>query len=104
MAGYIPEAGDVVRIRLGQVEPRLETALVLSPASYNRRTELMVACPVANMPKGYPFEVPIEGFGYALSDHIRSINWRECGALRAGEADDVAMEDCLGRLRALLQL
>lgn len=64
----------------------------------------MVACPVANMPKGYPFEVPIEGFGYALSDHIRSINWRECGALRAGEADEVAMEDCLGRLRALLQL
>jgi len=34
-------------------------ALVLSRATYNRRSRLMRCCPVTNQGKGYPFEVSV---------------------------------------------
>ena len=36
-------------------------AVVLSPASYNGRTGLMLCCPTTTRIKGYPFEVAIGG-------------------------------------------
>lgn len=33
------------------------SALLLSPASYNRLTGLMLCCPMTSHKKGYPFEV-----------------------------------------------
>lgn len=36
-------------------------AIVLSPSKYNRKTGLLIACPITSKIKGYPFEVQSNG-------------------------------------------
>ena len=54
-------------------------ALVISPASYNGKTGLMVCCPMSTRIKGHPFEVLTEADGVAsvvLSDQVKSLDWK----------------------------
>ena len=78
----------------------------LSPASYNRRIGLLLACPVANQAKGYPFEVALPPglpvAGVILSDQVRTLNWRAQRATPIGRLPDDVMAQVLGRLEALL--
>lgn len=82
---YVPERGDAIWLSLnpqaGREQASRRPALVLSPASYNRRVGLCVVCPITSQIKGYPFEVEIpEGMGVSgvvLADQVRSVDWRE---------------------------
>jgi mRNA interferase MazF len=84
MADYIPDCGDVVWITLnpqaGHEQAGRRPALVLSPASYNRKVNLAILCPVTSQIKGYPFEVIIpDGLqinGAILSDQVKSLDWK----------------------------
>jgi mRNA interferase MazF len=55
-------------------------AVVLSPSAYNGKTNLLIAVPVTNQGKGYPFEVRLAASmkttGVVLSDQIKSLDWR----------------------------
>lgn len=57
---YVPERGDAVWLTFAPTEGREQAgrrpALVLSPAAYNGRTGLMLACPITSRAKGYPVE------------------------------------------------
>lgn len=83
-AHYIPDVGHVIKIDLdpvaGHEQGGWRPAIVLSPASYNGKTNLAVAVPVTNQIKGYPFEVRLpDGMkttGAVLSDQIKSLAWR----------------------------
>jgi mRNA interferase MazF len=85
---YAPARGDVVWItldpRAGHEQRGRRPALVLSPASYNRKVGLALVCPITNQVKGYPFEVPLpEGLpvtGVVLADQVKSLDWaaRQC--------------------------
>lgn len=82
--GYVPQRGDVVWITLnpqsGHEQAGRRPAVVLSPAIYNEKVELVILCPVTNQIKGYPFEVIIpDGLplsGVILADQIKSLDWR----------------------------
>ncbi len=56
---YVPEAGDVVWLKFspqaGHEQAGHRPALVLSPASYNGKTGMMICCPMTSQIKGYPF-------------------------------------------------
>ena len=58
---YVPDRGDIVWLQFtpqaGHEQAGHRPALVLSPASYNSRSGLMLCCPVTSQKKGYPFEV-----------------------------------------------
>lgn len=58
---YVPDRGDIVWLQFnpqaGHEQAGHRPALVLSPASYNRRSGLMLCCPMTSQRKGYPFEV-----------------------------------------------
>ena len=61
--------------------------VVLSPATYNRRSGLMLCCPVTNQAKGYSFEVPVvpgtgKITGVALADQMRCLDRHSCNASR----------------------
>jgi len=80
---YTPDAGDFVWINLnptkGHEQGNLRPALVLSPKTYNKKSSLVVVCPVTSKMKGYPFEVFFETkkiLGSVLSDHMRALDWR----------------------------
>ncbi len=80
---YVPEAGDVVWLQfdpqLGREQRGRRPALVISPASYNGKTSLMVCCPMTSHVKGYPFEVPIDGgaSSVVLADQVKSLDWTQ---------------------------
>lgn len=80
---YIPAAGDLVWTsfdpQLGHEQAGRRPALVLSPASYNGKVGLALACPVTSQVKGYPFEVSLMSKhvrGVVLADQVRSLDWR----------------------------
>jgi mRNA interferase MazF len=78
---YVPEAGDIVWLHFdpqaGHEQAGHRPALVVSPASYNGKTGLMLCCPMTTQIKGYPFEVLITGDrpSVVLSDQIKSLDW-----------------------------
>lgn len=109
---YVPDAGDLVWIdfdpHAGREQSGRRPAVVLSPAAYNVRSGLALACPVTSHTKGYPFEVALPAGGRVqgviLSDHLKSIDWRVRRAQKAGRLGDNVLEAVRDRLRVLLLL
>ncbi len=79
---YVPQRGDVIKIsfspQVGREQGGRRPALVLSTSGYNRRVGLLIACPITNQAKGYPYEVSIpDGLdvtGVVLSDAAKSLD------------------------------
>jgi mRNA interferase MazF len=106
---YVPDRGDVVWLNFmpqaGHEQAGHRPALVLSPASYNGKTGLMLCCPVTSQVKGYPFEVPLDVggiHGVVLSDQVKSLDWKARQAKRKGAVPKAVMDQTLARIRALL--
>jgi mRNA interferase MazF len=83
MSTYTPDAGDVVWLHFnpqaGHEQAGHRPAVVLSPATYNGLTGLMLYCPMTTQIKGYPFEVVIAGGNKpsaVLADQVKSLDWR----------------------------
>ncbi len=65
---YLPARGDLVWLQftpqVGREQAGHRPALIVSPASYNRRVSLAVCCPLTSQVKGYPFDVVLpKGLG-----------------------------------------
>ena len=105
---YVPEAGDVVWLQFnpqaGHEQAGHRPAVVLSPAAYNR-IGLMLCCPLTTRIKGYPFEVPVAGSppGVALSDQIKSLDWRARQAKRKGRVTEAELRDIRAKAGALIR-
>lgn len=105
---YIPDAGDIVWLEFdpqaGHEQAGHRPALVLSPASYNGKTSLMVCCPLTTRIKGYPFEVALAGKpdSVVLADQVKSLDWRARRATRKGRASWSELEEVRAKLRALV--
>ena len=108
---YVPDTGDVVWLEFdpqaGPEQAGHRPALVISPASYNGKTELMVCCPMSTKIKGHPFEVvtQVDGVDCAvLSDQVKSLDWK----VRHAKKKSVVSEDVLvhvkAKMKALLQI
>jgi mRNA interferase MazF len=104
--GYVPDAGDVVWLEFdpqaGYEQAGHRPALVISPASYNVKTGLMVCCPMTTKVKGHPFEVLTEVDGLAcavLSDQVKSLDWR----VRKAKKKDVVAKEVMLHVRAKIK-
>src|SRR3954454_14283697 len=99
---WIPDAGDVIWIDLdptvGHEEAGKHPALVLSPSSYNGKTDLVIACAMTSKKKGYPFEVEMPDGGIVLADQVRCLDWR----VRTAEPKGTAPPEVVKRVRMLL--
>jgi mRNA interferase MazF len=80
---YVPDAGDIVRLQFdpqaGREQAGHRPALVLSPAAYNVKTNLMLCCPLTTQVKSYPFEVVFTEGGTqsaVLADQLKSLDWK----------------------------
>lgn len=80
-ASYVPEAGDIVWLHFdpqaGHEQAGHRPAVVVSPATYNAKTGLLLCCPMTTKIKGYPFEVVITSSqkSVVLADQIKSLDW-----------------------------
>ncbi len=106
----VPDRGDIVWLsfqpQAGREQAGRRPAIVLSPADYNARVGLALACPITNQAKGYPFEVRLPPglavSGVALSDHVKSLDWRARGAEFACAAPSEVTDEVIAKLSALL--
>jgi mRNA interferase MazF len=81
---YVPDRGDIVWLQFnpqsGHEQAGHRPALVLSPASYNRASGLMLCCPMTSQKKSYPFEVVISDqagkMSVVLADQVKSLDWK----------------------------
>ena len=81
---YVPEQGHAIWLtfdpQAGHEQAGRRPAVVLTPVAYNQKVGLLLTCPVTTQVKGYPFEVLLpQGLpvsGAALSDQVKSIDWR----------------------------
>lgn len=106
----MPEASDVVWLEFdpqaGHEQAGHRPALVISPASYNAKTGLMVCCPLTTRIKGHPFEVLAEVDGVRcaiLSDQVKSLDWKVRRARKKGAVTEEVMVHVKAKLKALLQ-
>jgi mRNA interferase MazF len=82
-------------------------ALVVSPASYNGKTGLMVCCPMSTKIKGHPFEVvtQVDGVDCAvLSDQVKSLDWKIRRAKKKAAVSADVMLHVRAKMKALLQI
>lgn len=108
MAAYVPEAGDVVWLQfdpqVGREQAGHRPAVVLSPASYNRLSGMMICCPTTTRIKGYPFEVALSGNppSVALADQAKSQDWGARQARRKGRVSAGELAEVRAKLRTLI--
>ncbi len=108
MARFVPDAGDIVWLEFhpqaGHEQAGHRPAFVLSPAAYNRKTGLMLCCPMTTQVKGYPFEVAVAGNpqGVALADQVKSLDWKARKAKRKGRAAPAELAEVRAKIKALL--
>jgi mRNA interferase MazF len=110
MPPYVPKRGDVVWLNFdpqaGHEQAGRRPAFVVSPEAYNRKTGLLVACPVTSRVKGYPFEVPLPPgsavSGVVLSDQIKSLDWKARLAEFACATDEATVDEVVARILPLI--
>jgi mRNA interferase MazF len=111
-ARYVPERGDLLWLtfdpQAGHEQAGQRPALVLSPAAYNRRANLVLVCPITNQAKGYPFEVTLPAglplSGVILADHLKSADWAARGAEFVAKAPAHVLADVTAKLRPMLSI
>lgn len=107
-AGYVPSAGDVVRLQFdpqaGHERAGRRPALALSPARYNAARGMMVCCPMTSRIKGYVFEVIVTADppSAILADQIKSLDWRARGPVREGAVSPLVLGEAQAKIKALL--
>jgi len=108
---YVPDTGEVVWLEFdpqaGREQAGHRPALVISPASYNGKTGLMLCCPMSTKIKGYPFEVvtKVDGVDCAvLSDQVKSLDWKVRCAKRKSVVSADVMLHVKAKVKALLQI
>jgi mRNA interferase MazF len=107
---YVPNAGDLVWVnfspQVGHEQAGRRPALVLSPRAYNQKAGLAVMCPLTRQSKGYPFEVFLRGShrfrGVVLADQLRSLDWKNRQAEKAGRISSEILEQVRAKLTLLL--
>jgi mRNA interferase MazF len=105
---YVPEAGDVVWLEFspqaGHEQAGHRPALVLSPASYNGKTGMMICCPMTTQIKGYPFEVIVSTTppSAILADQVKSLDWRARRTKRKASAKPQVLDEVRKKLQALI--
>ena len=105
---YVPDAGDIVWLQFtpqaGHEQAGHRPALVLSPASYNAKTSLILCCPLTTQAKNYPFEVQVgdKAGSVVLSDQVKSLDWRTREAKLKGRVSADVLAEVRAKIHALV--
>ena len=108
-AGYVPERRDVVWLDFeptqGKEIGKYRPALVLSSQDYNRRTGLLICCPISTSVRGGATEVPIGHLdepSVVATNLVQTLAWRERKAKKIVTATPEEFRETLEKLLPLL--
>ena len=116
---YHPRRGDIVHLNfspsVGHEMADRHYALVLSAATYNRKSGMAVVCAITSRVRGGPFEVPVPagllpdkaGVGpvksVVVADAVRQVDYREREVAFIAVAPTALVEGVLDVLLAVLE-
>jgi mRNA interferase MazF len=86
MAGYVPEAGDIIWLE------------------FDPQAGLLLCCPMTSQIKGYPFEVKIAGnpASVALADQVKSLDYAVRHARFKGKVSPRELSEIRAKAAALI--
>jgi len=106
---YIPDRGDIVWLdfdpQVGHEQAGHRPAFVISPLTYNQRSNLALICPITSKTKGWKFEVELldaKTKGFILADQIKSLDWNARRIKFIEKASDNVVDEVLSKIEALL--
>lgn len=81
---YVPERFDVLFLdfepKKGKEIGKYRPALVLSSKEYNKKTGLLICCPISTSIRGHVSEVPVTGLekpSVIASTIVQTLSWKE---------------------------
>ncbi len=110
MATYIPRKGDFIAVTFdpqsGHEQKGRRPALVVSNDLFNKHTGLVIACPITNTDRKFPFHIAIDNVsnvkGFIMVEQVKSIDFQSRKAKRIGRASNELMTDVLAILEACI--
>ena len=109
MSRYVPARNDIVWLDFepprGKEIGKYRPALVLSSRSHNRRTGLLICCPVSSSIRGAVTEVPLNNLDrpcVAIANLVHTLSWRQRKARLIAAAEEGVLEQVLLRLLPLI--
>jgi mRNA interferase MazF len=106
---YVPARNDLVWLDFepprGKEIGKYRPALVLSSESHNRKTGLLICCPVSSSIRGAVTEVPVNNLEkpcVAVANLVHTLSWRDRKALLIAAAEEGVLEQVLLRLIPLI--
>ena len=109
---YTPELGDIIYINCnpqsGYEQAGERPVIVLTPKKYNKKTNLILCCPITNKRKGYPWEIELpekcKVTGVILSDQIRCFDWKTRKAEFKCKSSGKVIEEVKAKIKPLLNI
>jgi mRNA interferase MazF len=98
---FEPPQGNAIGKEIGKYRP----ALVLSSNAHNRKTGLLICCPVSSSIRGALTEVPVNNLdvpSVVASNLIQTLSWKDRSARRIAPAEDGVLEQVLLRIIPLI--
>lgn len=105
----VPDRNDLIWLDFepprGKEIGKYRPALVLSSRAYNRKTGLLICCPVSSSIRGALTEVPVNNLdepSVMASNLIQTLSWKDRSAKRIAPAEDGVLEQVLLRIIPLI--
>lgn len=98
---FEPPQDQAISKEIGKYRP----ALVLSSRAYNKKTGLLICCPVSSSVRGGATEVPVnnlEAPSVVAANLIQTLSWQDRRAQRITSAEDGVLEQVLLRIIPLI--
>jgi mRNA interferase MazF len=109
MARFVPDRNDLVWLDFepprGKEIGKYRPALVLSSREHNRKTGLLICCPVSSSIRGAAIEVPVASLdrpSVIAANLVHTLSWRDREARLIGQAETGVLEQVLLRLIPLI--
>jgi mRNA interferase MazF len=108
---YIPDRNDIVSLDYeptkGKEIGKFRPTLVLSSKEYNRRSGLLICCPISTSIRGAVTEVPVKNLPepcVVAANLIHTLDWRVKKVKKETEAEPGVMHEVLIRLIPLIEI
>jgi mRNA interferase MazF len=106
---FVPRRGDIIYLDFeptkGKEIGKYRPALVLSSEVYNRKTGLIICCPISTSIRGGKTEVPINNIekpSVVAASLVQTLSWKDRKAKLIAKSENSVVEDVLVRLLPLI--
>ncbi|MBC8951628.1 type II toxin-antitoxin system PemK/MazF family toxin [Xenorhabdus sp. PB62.4] len=109
MLPYLPKRNDIIFLDFEPVKGKeigkYRPALVLSSEEYNKKTGLVIICPISTSIRGGVTEVPVNNLEKAsivAASLVQTLSWKERKSKFVVQAEPDVMDEVLARLIPLI--